>query len=386
MSREPFPPLRRFVRPIGRLGTSRREHAHASDPRATRLDTGPGLLTPFIGLLGSRLSPSPAAGTEPGMLALTLAPLLRERVERETHVVREHQPKPDSEPERFGSLLRGESSTDSDSADRPDRVLAWRTDRVHTRETTVRPERSAAPTRSGARDDPPSLLVRRSFPTRVERLTRDVRVVRDRVPATNLSPHPGTIGGPRPAEVAPDSSGRPGWGPSEPRGLPAPDRAVDAPADAPTTLPPSLAPTTSATESSRRADLFDGFSLTPRGAHRPGSDETDLPPLVVRPTPSPPGAGFPPVAPAATTGAAGPPDTSTVAETGGSMETRTPVAGDGRLPHGPSTTAVAVEGPNVVDALFAQRTTVDRLVDRLYVEFERKLRIERERRGLRGGT
>ncbi|MFC6724190.1 hypothetical protein ACFQE1_07335, partial [Halobium palmae] len=64
----------------------------------------------------------------------------------------------------------------------------------------------------------------------------------------------------------------------------------------------------------------------------------------------------------------------------------TPVAGDGRLSHGPSTTAVAVEGPSVVDALFAQRTTVDRLVDRLYVEFERKLRIERERRGLRGGT
>ncbi|MFC6725389.1 hypothetical protein ACFQE1_13625, partial [Halobium palmae] len=105
---------------------------------------GPGLLSPFAGLLGSRRPPSSADAPGMGMLALTLAPVLRERVERETHIVRERQPKPDSEPERFGSLLRAASPTGSGSADRPDRVLDWRTDRVHTHETTVRPERPDA--------------------------------------------------------------------------------------------------------------------------------------------------------------------------------------------------------------------------------------------------
>lgn len=371
MSHEPYLPLRRFVRPIERV----RGGAHTSEPGMARTRAA-GILSPFGGLLGSRLPLSSADFPS----ALTLAPIRRERVERETQVVHERRRESDSNPERFGSLL-DESPGEGDSAEPAERVLAWRTERVHTRETTVRHGQTDSGGRRRTRDDPPSLTVHRSFPTRVERLTRDVRVVRDTGGATG---RPLSLG------TAPFRPPEPGHDPARARREPprpdrphSPDRDGDARGDVPSMLPPSVTPATTPDAAASRLDSSDVFSLAPSpGTRRPDSGETHLPPLVVRSAPSTAGTAASASSSATTTRSAPTPGTGAVAA-GGSTPTQTAVTGDGPFHQRPS--ATAVEPTGVVDALFAQRTTVDRLVDRLYVEFERKLRIERERRGLRGG-
>lgn len=380
MNGETFPLLCRFVRPIARVGGGARASgasgatvAGAATNAATGTGAGPrtGVLSPLVGVLGGR---RPAGADGPTMLALTLAPVsLHERVERETRVVSEERPPPDSGTERFGSLLRGESGSEDAPPDHAARVLAWRTERVHTRETTVRPGRSGAQGRGRARDGPLSLTVNRP-------VARDVRVVRDGSPEADRAfpPVPST-GGPRPLDAVRDPSGRTPQEPPRSSEAHAPDRGTDARGDAPTTLPVrvGLDRTSVRDVSTSRPEPRAEFPLAvPRGTRRrTDPDEADRPPLVVRPTPStsaPPGGA---VDPTTTTGPARSPGASTTDTAG------RPTTGATAMDDEPASSTTVVEGSRVVDALFAQRTTVDRLVDGLYVEFERKLRIERERRG-----
>lgn len=384
MNRETVPPLRRFVRPIARVdGSARALGATVTGSEtnaATGTGSGPrtGLLSPFVGVLGGRFPPGADGST---ILALTLAPVsLHERVERETRVVSEKRPMPDSGTERFGSLLRGESGGEDAPTDHAAGVLAWQTERVHTRETTVRSGRSGALGRGRARDEPLPLTVNRPVPGRVERpVTRDVRIVRDGSPEADLAfPPASPTGSPRPLDTVRDPSGYTLQEPPRSSGVPTPGRKIDTRGDAPMSLLArgGLARTSTRDVSTSRPEPRAEFPLAvPRGTRpRTNVAEADQPPLVVRPTPSTSALSGDAVD-SATTGPARIPGASTT------DAVSQPATGAAAADVKPASSTTTVEGPRVVDALFAQRTTVDRLVDRLYVEFERKLRIERERRG-----
>jgi hypothetical protein len=383
MSRDPFPSLRRFVRPIARLG----EGALRAS-RTTRAAAGPGRRSPFVGVLAARQSWDGAFVDAPTMLPLTLVPVpFHERVERETRVVEGRGDSPAPVPERFGTLLR-DAPAAGDAGGLTTRVLTWRTERLHTPATTRRPERSATESRGRVRAGPPALTVNRSFPTRVERSARDVRVVHHELTDAGRasgSASPTDDSGPFDTTVA--SSGHvsdalASWDTGRTLARP-----PDAQAEGPTTRLPSVGvdhagPLTAATPGFEPRSPFS--PAVPRGAgHRTDADAAAAPPLVVRPASATSRSRGNATASASTPGPAPSPDAGTV-WTEGDPSTGSVAAADGVTPTPSSPSAVA--GPQVVDALFAQRTTVDRLVDRLYVEFERKLRIERERRGYgRGG-
>lgn len=380
-----------------------------ADPAAAASTGAFGILTPFVGVLGGPMEPGGHAA--PAFSYLALRPLVLERVvERESVIVRsEISPRVEPDrPETRGDLrvrhlLRNDPvppGIDRSAIDEPRSV-------VDEPRSVPRAERESSPgavrdlavldtvrSRDAASDDRPE---RPAEPIRNvtvlgdERLTVLERIGSREPPATDPDREPATDRGELPPPVARRPDGSTGAGDPPTLSPPPTVRTVTNTTVRRSTIPPP-APGTG------NVGLRIGAASGPTapsigdGPRNLAGDREAMAPAPARTTLAAPArspaAGSPELTVVTARsgperGGAEPPGTDGDRTNGRGTRTGSPLGGD--RPVGRN----GREGPpqrprqdTTMEALFDDSVEMNRLVDRLYREFQRKTRIERERRGL----